>query len=139
MFPIERKQKRSLARALSRGMKMTLWHHKALWKDNAIGTAVVKAEELENKAEVCACVRVSWCDMYTQCVCLNDDFQLFAQWYGACVSRCVVRIMLPMHVQYQQHTLLIFCFDRFVRLSVFTTAARSSVRKWKLQFDFGSR
>ena len=66
VFPIERKQKRSLARALSRGMKMTLWHHKALWKDNAIGTAVVKAEELENKAEVCVCACVHAC----MCVCV---------------------------------------------------------------------
>jgi coiled-coil and C2 domain-containing protein 1 len=52
VFPIERKQKRSLARAFGRGMKMNLWNHKALWKDNMIGTAVLKPEELETKAEV---------------------------------------------------------------------------------------
>ena len=53
MFDIDRKQKRSLGRALSRnGIKLTLWLHKALWKDSAYGTAVFKTEDLETKSEV---------------------------------------------------------------------------------------
>ena len=61
VFPIDRKLKRALARCLTRGVKMTLWNHKSLWKDSSIGTATMKAEELENKAEVCVCVCVCVC------------------------------------------------------------------------------
>ena len=116
MFPIERKQKRSLARALSRGMKMTLWHHKALWKDNAIGTAVVKAEELENKAEVCVCVCVCvhTCVRVCYCVCVRVHVCVFA-YVHVCYCVCACERFVYMCVYVCAFVRMCYCVCMCVR------------------------
>ena len=67
-FSIDRKHKRAMVRALTRGVKLTLWQHKAMWKDTALGTATLKCEDLETKAEVCDCgwvyVRMYVCEYH---------------------------------------------------------------------------
>ena len=70
-FSIDRKHKRTMVRAFTRGVKLTLWQHKAMWKDTALGTATLKCEDLETKAEVCDCGWVYICTyvrMWISCI-----------------------------------------------------------------------
>lgn len=69
-FSIDRKHKRAMVRAFTRGVKLTLWLHKAMWKDTALGTATIKCEDLETKAEVCD---------YTRTVCTYVNIM---HWYS---------------------------------------------------------